>query len=288
MRDDELGELICKTCGMVISSTELSTSPEWRAFNPAQREKLPRVGAPLTWTMHDKGLTTMIGWRGRDYAGRSLDKEERARLYRLRKWHRRSKVADSIDRNLHTALQEIKNVSYDLNLPRNVIETSSVIYRSALKGNLIRGRTIKSMAAACIYTACRQCGVIRTLSDVANASSIQKKLLARNYRFLVRRLDQSVPRTSQLQYIGKIVNSLRLDGDIEKLASLILEQASELKLTVGRGPSGMAAACIYISTMVLDVRRTQGEIAESAQVTEVTIRNRYKELVENLDLCIEL
>lgn len=288
MRDDELGELICKRCGMVISSTEFSTGPEWRAFNPAQREKLPRVGAPLTWTMHDKGLSTIIGWRGRDYAGRSLDKEERARLYRLRKWHRRSKFDDSMDRNLNNALQEIKNISYDLNLPRNVIETSSVIYRGALKGNLIRGRTIKSMAAACIYTACRQCGVIRTLSDVANASSIQKKMLARTYRFLVQRLDKNVPRTSQLQYIGKLVNALRLDGDTEKFASLILKQASELKLTVGRGPSGMAAACIYISTVICRTQRTQGEIAEAAQVTEVTIRNRYKELVEKLDLYIEL
>lgn len=288
MRDDALGELICKRCGIVISSKELSTGPEWRAFNPAQREKLPRVGSPLTWTMHDKGLSTMIGWRGHDYAGRSLNKEERARLYRLRKWHRRSKFDDSIDRNLNNALQEIKNISYDLNLPRNVIETSSVIYRGALKGNLIRGRTIKSMAAACIYMACRQCGIIRTLRDVAKSSNIHKKLLARNYRFLIKKLNKNVPRATQLQYIGKIVNSLRLDGDTEKIASLILKQASELKLTVGRGPSGMAAACIYISTLVNTVRRTQGDIAEAAQVTEVTIRNRYKELVENLDICIML
>ncbi len=273
---------------MVVSSAQLSTDPEWRAFDPSQRENLPRVGAPLTWTIHDRGLSTNIGWQGLDAMGRRLSPEERARVYRLRKWHQRSKISDSVNRNLSTALTEINNIGYQLNLPRSVAETGSVIYRRALVDNLIRGRTIRSMAVACIYMACRQCGVVRSLEDVACAADLTKKDAARNYRILLTKLGASVPQVSPRMYIGKIVNILGLNGDTEKLASLILDQASEMKLTGGRGPSGMAAACIYISTQITDDTRTQGDIAVAAQVTEVTIRNRYKELVQQLDLNIEL
>ena len=287
-RDYETGELVCQACGIVASSALLSTGPEWRAFDQQQRDKLPRVGAPVTWTIHDKGLSTTIGWQDRDASGRKLSPEQRARLYRLRKWHRRSKVSDSTQRNLAHALSEMSKISYKINLPRNVVETSSMIYRRAIQKHLIRGRTIQSVAVASIYLACRQCGVIRTLEDVAGAANITKKEAARNYRFLLKELKPSVPQVNPQGYISKIVNKLALTGETERLAMAVLHQASEMKLTSGRGPSGIAAACIYISSQLTNERRTQGEIAKEAQVTEVTIRNRYKELVQRLDFHISL
>ena len=288
IHDDELGEFVCQTCGMVVSSVDLSTGPEWRAFDVKQRESLPRVGAPLSLTMHDRGLSTNIGYQNIDYTGRGLKASQRNQFYRLRKWHRRTMIADSVNRNLSVALREVTDMGNQLNLPKNVIDTSCIIYRRALKGNLIRGRTIKNMVSACIYLACRQCGLVRTIDDLAIVAGLTKKEVARNYRILVRKTSASVPQINPRQYVGKIVNLLGLKGDTEQLSLEILGLASEIKLTGGRGPSGMAAACIYISTQVNDDRRTQMAIAGAAQVTEVTIRNRYKELVENLDLVIEL
>ena len=288
LRDYETGELVCQRCGFVISSMLIDQGPEWRAFDQEQRDKLPRVGAPVTWTIHDKGLSTTIGWQDRDASGRRLSPEERARLYRLRKWHRRSKVSDSTQRNLAHALSEMSKISYKLNLPKNVVETSSMIYRRAIQKQLIRGRTIQSVAVASIYMACRQCGIIRTLEDVADSANITKKEAARNYRFLLRELRPTVPQVDPQGYISKIVNKLALTGETERLAMMILSQASELKLTSGRGPSGIAAACIYISSQLTDERRTQGEIAKEAQVTEVTIRNRYKELAQRLEFKVQL
>jgi len=267
LRDYETGELVCLKCGMVLSSTLFD---------------------PVTWTIHDKGLSTTIGWQDRDASGKRLSPEERARLYRLRKWHRRSKVSDSTQRNLAHALSEMSKISYKLNLPKNVVETSSMIYRKAIQNQLIRGRTIQSVAVASIYMACRQCGVIRTLDDVAKAANITKKEAARNYRFLLRELKPDVPQVNPRGYISKIVSKLALNGETERLAMAILNQATKLKLTSGRGPSGIAAACIYISSQLTDERRTQGEIAREAQVTEVTIRNRYKELTHRLDFDISL
>jgi transcription initiation factor TFIIB len=286
--DSVSGELVCQDCGIVVSSTLLNQGPEWQAFDQIQRDKLPRVGAPVTWIIHDKGLSTNIGWQDKDWLGNKLSPENRAQLYRLRKWQRRSKFAESNQRNLSLALGELSRIRDKLNLPRSVVETSSINYRHALKKQLIRGRTIQSLVVACIYMACRQCGVIRTLEEVANAANMTKKEAARNYRLLLKELRQSVPQAKPSGYISKIVNNLTISGETERLAIQILSEASNLRLTNGRGPGGIAAACIYIGTSLTGERRTQGEIAKEAQVTEVTIRNRYKELTRHLDFKVML
>jgi len=288
LRDYDTGELICQSCGYVISSTLIDQGPEWRAFDQEQRDKLPRVGAPMTWTIHDKGLSTTIGWQDRDASGHRLSPKERVRLYRLREWQKRSKVSDSAQRNLAHALSEISRITYKLNLPRNVTETASMIYRHALQRQIIRGRTIQSVAVASIYMACRQCSVIRTLEDVALAATITKKEAARNYRLLLRELNPEVPQVNPQGYMSKIVNKLSLTGETEMLAISILSTASKLKLTSGRGPSGISAACIYISSQIMNEHWTQGEIAKAAQVTEVTIRNRYKELAQKLNFTVAI
>ena len=288
LRDYDTGELVCQSCGYVISSTLIDTGPEWRAFDQEQMDKLPRVGAPVTWTIHDKGLSTIIGWQDRGASGRRLSPEERAKFYRLRKWHRRSKVSDSNQRSLAYALGEMNKIAYKLNLPRNVTETASMIYRRALQKQLVRGRTIQNVAVASIYMACRQCNVIRTLEDIAFAATITKKEAACNYRFLLRELNSEVPQVSPQGCISKIVNKLSLTGEAEMLAISILSTASKLRLTSGRGPPGIAAACVYISSQITNEHRTQGEIANVAQVTEVTIRNRYKELARKLSFTVNI
>jgi transcription initiation factor TFIIB len=288
IRDYEAGELVCEHCGMVVSSELFDHGPEWRAFNLEQREKRTRVGAPLTWTIHDKGLSTIIDWTGRDIHGRGLKPEQRAQAYRLRKWNRRSKVSGASERNLAYALSELTKIAYKLNLPKNVLETASVIYRQVVRKRLIRGRSIQGVAAASIYMACRKCKVIRTLEEVGKASNISKKESGRNYRFLLRKLKTRVPPVEAKSYIAKFVNQLTLSGNVENIAMQILHQASEMRLTSGRGPAGIAAAATYIASLITDERRTQGEIARGAQVTEVTIRNRYKELAQKLSIDMDL
>ena len=288
IRDYEAGELVCERCGMVVSSELVDHGPEWRAFNPEQREMRTRVGAPLTWTIHDKGLSTTIDWTGRDIYGRGLSPEQRAQAYRLRKWNRRSKVSGAGERNLAYALSELTKIAFKLNLPKNVLETASVIYRQVVWKRLVRGRSIQGVAAASIYMACRQCNVIRSLEDVGEVANISKKESGKNYRFLLRKLETRVPPAEAKSYVSKFVNQLTLSGNVENLAMQILEQAMEMRLTSGRGPAGIAAAATYIASLLTDERRTQSEIARGAQVTEVTIRNRYKELTQKLAIEMDL
>jgi transcription initiation factor TFIIB len=288
MRDYECAEIVCMGCGFVVAAKLADQGPEWRAFDDEQRAKRARAGAPLTFTIHDKGLSTMIDWHDRDVYGKRLDPGQKAQIYRLRKWQRRIRVSDATERNLAFALSEISKIANNLNLPKNILETASVIYRKAVKERLIRGRSIQGVTAAAIYVACRQCGVARTLDEIAQASTVNKKEVGRSYRFLIKELNYFIPPLKPSQYITKFSNQLTMQGKVEEIAHKILATAKELKLTSGRGPTGIAAAASYIASVLTGERKTQREIAEIAQVTEVTIRNRYKELVERLQFVIYL
>jgi transcription initiation factor TFIIB len=288
MRDYECAEIVCMGCGFVVAAKLADQGPEWRAFDAEQRAKRARAGAPLTFTIHDKGLSTMIDWHDRDVYGKRLAPGQKAQIYRLRKWQRRIRVSDATERNLAFALSEISKIANNLNLPKNILETASVIYRKAVKERLIRGRSIQGVTAAAIYVACRQCGLARTLDEIAQASAVNKKEVGRSYRFLIKELNYFIPPLKPSQYITKFSNQLTMQGKVEEIAHKILATAKELKLTSGRGPTGIAAAASYIASVLTGERKTQREIAEIAQVTEVTIRNRYKELAQRLKFVIYL
>jgi transcription initiation factor TFIIB len=286
--DRERAELVCQSCGLVIDDEFIDRGPEWRAFDSVQQQKRARTGAPMTLTIHDKGLSTMIDWRNKDSYGRSISSKNRAQLYRLRKWQRRIRVSNATERNLAFALSELDRMASALGLPRNIRETSALIYRDAVDKNLIRGRSIEGVAAATLYAACRQCSVPRTLDEIAEVSRVSRKEIGRTYRFVARELGLRLLPTSPMDYVPRFCSGLTLHGEIQSRTIEILRQAAERELTSGRGPTGVAAAAIYIACILGGERRTQREVAEVAGVTEVTIRNRYKELAEKLDIEIIL
>ncbi len=288
MRDYDAAEIVCVDCGYVIAEKLADPRPEWRAFDDEHREKRTRVGAPLTYTIHDKGLSTAIDWRDLSSPSGVNALTQRIEAYKLRKWQNRVRVSDATERNLAVALSELSKLASTLNLPKNILETSSVIYRKAIKRRLVRGRSIQNVAAAAIYMSCRQCGVPRTLDEIADATNLNKKDIGRSYRFMVRELGTFVPPSISNQYAARFSNKLVVSGKAEAIAIKILQLAKDLKLTSGRGPTGIAAAATYIAAVLTNERKTQRDIAEVANVTEVTIRNRYKELLDRLLIDVEL
>jgi transcription initiation factor TFIIB len=286
IKDYERAEIICMNCGLVLNERMVDDGPEWRAFDMEQLDKRARVGAPSTYTIHDKGLSTMIDWRNQDIFGKNLTPRKRAQIYRLRKWQRRIRISDAKERNLAVALSELDRMSSHLSLPRNVREVAAMIYRKAVDKRLIRGRSIEGVCAAALYAACRQCRVPRTLEEIAGIAKVNKKEIGRNYRYIARKLNINIPPTDPVDYISRFISDLQLSGLVQKRAIEILRRAVSFGLTSGRGPMGLAAASIYIASLLLNERRTQREIAETARVTEVTVRNRYKELIDKLDIDI--
>ena len=287
-QDYDRGELVCEECGLVIDNQYIDSGPEWRAFDMEQEEQRARTGAPMTQMVHDKGLSTGIDSSNKDSYGRSIPSKKKAQIYRLRKWQRRIRVSDATERNLAYALTEMDRMASTMGLPKNIRETAAVIYRKAVKKNLIRGRSINSVVSASLYAACRKAGVPRTLDEIAEATSSDRKEIGRTYRFLSRELGLKLKPTKPQEYLSRFCSELELDGKVQKLAENIIGNAEEEELISGKGPTGLAAASIYIASIKGNQRRTQREVADVAAVTEVTVRNRYKELVEELDISVDV
>ena len=284
VRDYQRGELTCRTCGLVIDENQIDQGPEWRAFDAEQNERRARGGSPMNPLVHDKGLSTDIAWSNRDSYGNVVPSKNRSQLYRMRKWQNRTRANNSADRNLALALKELNRLASKIGLQRQVRETAAMLYRKAVQKNLVRGRSIEGVAAATLYGACRQCEVPRTLDEITKASNATKKEVGRTYRYISRELGLNLMPASPVAYITRYSRELGLSGKVEDAAIKILQEATESELTSGRGPTGVAAAAIYLASVVYNQRKTQKVIADTVGVTEVTIRNRYKELTQYLSI----
>jgi len=273
------GEIICRDCGLVLEEKMVDFEQEWREFDSEQAERVRRTGAPSTWTKFDKGLGTDIGQKGDIY---KLETKGRNKFFRLRKWQYR--VSTAIERNLKLALAELKRVASYLKLPKSVEEEAARIYTLAVQRGLVRGRSMESVVAGALYAACRRHEVPRTLDELSEASGIDKKEIGRTYRFVTRELGIRILPSNPVDYIPRFASALRLNPDTQSKAVEILEKAQNSELTSGRGPTGIAAASLYVAALINNEKKTQREVADVAGVTEVTIRNRYKELLKKLKL----
>jgi len=275
----EKGEIICKDCGLVIEEKMIDFGQEWREFESDQADKRRRTGAPMTYTKYDRGLGTDIGQKGDVY---KLTGKERNKFFRLRKWQYR--ISTAIERNLKLALAELKRVSSYLKLPKAVEEEAARIYTMAVQRGLVRGRSMESVVAGALYASCRRHEIPRTLDELSEASGIDKKEIGRTYRFITRELQIRILPSNPVDYLPRFASALKLSASTQSKAVEILEMAQKQELTSGRGPTGIAAASLYVAALINNEKRTQREVADIAGVTEVTIRNRYKELTERLGL----
>jgi len=276
--DEQRGEVICNDCGLVIEEKMVDSGQDLQGkFD--KTEKKGRGGAPMSMQKFDKGLTTNVGEISDIYR---LDPKQTRKFIRLKKWQER--VSTSIERNLRLAMAELRVIASYLNLPNVVRDDASRIYQFVLQRGLVRGRSMESVIAACLYAACRSYSIPRTLDEMATASDVERKEIGRTYRFVIRKMQIKVKQSSPKNYISRFSSVLKLSPKTQNDALKVLKQASEAELTSGRGPAGIAAAALYVAALMNDEKKTQREVADVAGITEVTIRNRYKELIEKLNL----
>lgn len=288
IKDPARGEVICGECGLVIEDHIIDQGPEWRAYESKEINKKARTGSPGSLIIHDKGLSTVIDWHDQDIFGKKITPKKRAQIYRLRRWQIRSRVHSSLARNLSKAMSELDRLASQIELPKDIKERAALIYRKAIKGGHIKGKKIGATVAASIYAACRLHKLPRTLEEITRYAKVSKKELARNYRFIVERLNLKIPLMEATDYVSRFSEELQLSPHVQKEASKILGSARKKDLTIGKDPKGLAAAALYIAGVLEGERRTQRDIARVSHVTEVTIRNRYKEIIKNLNLKLDV
>jgi transcription initiation factor TFIIB len=278
--DEEYGERTCTGCGLVLDDSEIDRGPEWRSFSQEETDERSRVGAPVTELMHDKGLSTVIGWQDKDAYGNSVSPRKREQLQRLRTWDERFRTKNAQERNLKQAFGEIERMASALGLPDPCRETGAVLYRQAVDEELLPGRSIEAMTTASLYAAARQHNTPRTLVTFESVSRVEKLPIQRAYRYLAQELGLAMEPTDPVQYLRQYASELKVSDEAERLARDLLETGKAQSVHSGKSPAGLAAAAVYAATRLTNEALTQETVSDSAGVSEVTIRNRYQELLD--------
>ena len=281
--DPESGEIICRNCGLVISDRIQESRAEWRAFTSQEADDRARTGIPSSLARHDMGLSTIIARTDRDASGRQIEGLMKTTMDRLRAWDFRTQAHSPTDRNLRQAFSELDRLKDKLSLSDAVVEKTAYIYRKAQERGLVRGRTISATLGAALYIAIRETGMSRTLKDIAETSNVKRKDLARMYRLVVMELDLKIPMIDPMKCIARVASKAGLSEKTKRHAMNIMYDVTNSGMSAGKDPMGLAASVLYMACLATGENRTQTDIAGAAGVTEVTVRNRYKNLKGHLD-----
>jgi transcription initiation factor TFIIB len=285
--DPESGEIICSSCGMVLSDKVEDTSHSERRIFTGEGggqidETRGRTGAPTSLAFHDMGLATIVGKDDKDASGKKIDAAMHATMQRLRTWDFRLKLNTPSDRSLREAFMLLNTLKDKLGLSDAVIENTAYLYRKAQQRKFLRGRSIQSVICAATYIACRDLGISKTMKDIAAASNVKIKNIARVYRQLMLDLDYKVPNIDPVKCVVRVANKANLTEKTKRQALYIMEKVTENEISAGKDPMGLAATVVYISCIQTGKNISQKEISSVAGVTEVTIRNRFKDLKNQL------
>lgn len=293
--DIQNGEIICSGCGVVVDEQMADFGPETTSSNYEDKMKLARATGQTTYSQHDLGITTEISISSKDFSGKTINHEVANQMHNLRKWQQRVRVSTPRERRLANVLSKLGETCDDLNLSRNVLETASMIYRS-LDGHVeVKGKSVVSITAATIYMACKQCDVVRSLEEICKGICPPKdvksktKLAARYYRTMVMEMGHAnAPVVTMNKYISKMANMTHTEVRVERLALEIADKTKDSNIADGKAPNGIAAAYLYVASVLLGQSVLQRDVSSVAGVTEVTIRNRCKEILTYYKLKITL
>src|SRR5215212_2342612 len=279
--DYESGEIICSSCGMVlVDKVEDTSHLERSIFSKGGQidETRARTGAPTSLASHDMGLATIVGKGDLDASGIKIDPSVHSTMQRLRTWDFRIQLNTLSNRNRREAFKLLNTLKDKLGLSDAAIENTAYLYRKAQQRQFLRGRSTPSVICATTYIACRDLGISKTMKDIAIASNVKRKSIARIYRQLVLELDYKVPNIDPVKCIAKVANKANLTEKTKRQAINIIHKVTENEISAGKDPMGLAATVLYISSIKTGESISQKEISGVAGVTEVTLRNRFKDL----------
>jgi len=291
--DMQNGETVCSRCGIVADGQMIDYGPESITTTHEDKMKCTRASGLNTYSQHDLGISTDIAMSKTDFNGKSIDSRLLNKMNNLRNWQKWIRVSNSHERRLATILSCMGEAVDTLGLSKNVLETAAILYRNIDNHMDIKGKSIEGMAAAILYMACKRCDVVRSISEISERMSPTKKpktkIASKYYRMIVMEMGQtSTPTVSTAKYISKFANNAQVDTRVERLALSIAEKTKKTTIMDGKSPHGIAAAYLYMASTLLGYSLPQREISDVADVTEVTIRNRCKEILTNYNIRIIL
>jgi len=279
--DSERGEIVCGGCGLILVQNIADSSYESNGYTLEGFMKLTRTGPATSLAMHDKGLSTIIG-TNKDFSGNALPSKTKYEFNRLRTWDQRSKSRKTA--TLSKAFTLLHGMKTKLGIPDNVVENAAYIYRKTVNAKLTRGRTMASLVSASLYAACRENNIPRTLDDIADAGNIERRILSRDLRTIIKKLGLNLNQYDTTSFISKISNNMNLKEQIKRDAFEILKRCEKELITAGKHPVAQAAASLYISCIINGEKISQKKFSIESGVSDVTIRNRAALIKKTLKL----
>ena len=293
--DVQCGEIVCSSCGVVVTQQTIDYGPETLRTNYDEKMDLARATGKTTFTQHDFGLNTHIATSSKDFSGKKIRSDTVATMEKLRKWNGRVRVTTNHQRRLVSVLSRIGDACKSMELPDNVTETAAKLYRD-LDSNAVKGSHIDSMSIATIYLACQRCEIVRSLEEICRSIceprdvKAKTKLAAKYYRNIRLNMTETQPiaKITMAKYISQISNITKTDTRVERLALEIAAKTAEGRFADGKMPKGIAAAYLYVASILRGQNVLQRDVSNVAHITEVTIRNRCKDLLTNYHVKIVL
>jgi len=306
IQDYSKGEFICERCGCVVVDAMCDYGRESNSTDFEEKARNTRASGSTSFALHDYGLRTEIAFGSKDYAGKAIGSEMAEQMNNIRKWHIRSRIVSPHERRLSNVLTRINETCAAMSLPKLILETAAMVYRNYESIQEAKGKSIACMAAATIYLACKKCNVVRSLDEIVIATGATKqdrssaKLASKYYRMMVMEMGSfseterpvNVPQiqsaTSIDHYISKLSNMAKIDTKVERLAIDIAHKTNDHMLADGKAPNGLAAAYIYVASILLGINILQRDVSSLSGVTEVTIRNRCKDILGSFKLTVKV
>ncbi len=274
VHDPETGEMICSKCGQVLK-THATSNEKRQTFTHEEYEKQRRTGGPSSLRIADRGLSTVMG-KGRNSLGKRLSASSKQRYERLKFWDSRIKSKTTSYQNLRKGLILIETLRTKLSLTEPIAEDAAYIYRKAHEMKLSRGRTIKLLAVASLYAACRANSVPRNLNEFSKKANVDRRQLSSMYREITKSLSLKFQPYTPESFVSKITSKLDLPEKIRRKTLSILQKANKEGVSVGKRPIGLAAAAVYLACLIFNFKISQNQVSQAAGISSVTVRKWYK------------
>jgi transcription initiation factor TFIIB len=298
--DPESGEIICKRCGIVLSDEikELSLHPKVQeemtviSHSNAITTSTTSINPTLKHLSNNNNLlfniesSTIIGKSNVDAVGKRISNDMQNKINKLRIWEQRTRYINPNERNLKDAFDNLNNIKHKLGLSNAIVEKSFYLYRKASSVGLVKGRTTKGILSAAIYLACKELENPKTLKEISDITNIKIKSISKYSRLLTFELDlKPIPVIDPIKCIIKIANNLNLEEKMKRKSINILREVMKKEIHIGKNPLTIAASTIYAACKNRDHNdKTQLEIANSANISAVVVRDRYNDIINKVDL----
>ncbi|WP_440059872.1 transcription initiation factor IIB [Thermogladius sp. 4427co] len=274
--DPSINAYVCPVCGTVLDDKPVDYGIE----TIAKDNSVPRVSGSFTHRVHDQGIG------GTEITGRVIKHVKEGRSWVARQKDVR---VDKDERIVEKALKHLNELIKIVKPPSSVSETAAELLREAVKNKNYKEKTLRRLAVGALYISYKVHGHPRPLKQFASELGVEPqeiwdaiKLISEEVKDLNKKLNKQDPQT----IISYIVKKVNLPPETDVIASKIVDEISRYNLVSGKGLSSLAAASVYVASIITGHRKTQIDIAKSVGLTDVAIRNSYSEIVKNLDIIV--